>query len=75
METVKKYKLLYEERDITGEVEYWEYVYMTLPEILREINRDRSGEWIDYDETDWQEGLKHFTEYTLVPTKRKWRVE
>ena len=34
---------------------------MTLPMILEEINRDRSEEWTDYDETDWREGLAEFT--------------
>ena len=35
-------------------------------QILEEINRDRSEEWTDYDETDWQEGLEEFTEFMLV---------
>ena len=35
--------------------------YMTLPMILEEINRDRSPEWEEYDETDWREGLAEFT--------------
>ena len=30
---------------------------MTLPMILEELNRDRSEEWTNYDETDWREGL------------------
>jgi len=41
-------------------------VKWTLPEILEEINRDRSDEWSDYDEWDWKEGLDNFTEYELV---------
>ena len=41
-------------------------VKWTLPEILEEINRDRSDEWSDYDEWDWKEGLDTFTEYELV---------
>ena len=28
----------------------------SLPQILEEINRDRSSEWTDYDETDYIEG-------------------
>jgi hypothetical protein len=43
-----------------------EYVTMSLDEILEEINRDRSEEWQDYDETDWQEGLDVFTEFVLI---------
>lgn len=43
-----------------------EYVTMNLEEILEEINRDRSEEWQDYDETDWQEGLNEFTEFVLI---------
>ncbi len=40
-------------------------VQMFLEEILEEINMDRNREWLDYDESDWQEGLD-FTEYNLV---------
>jgi hypothetical protein len=43
-----------------------ETVIMTLSEILQDINRDRSEDWTDYNETDWEEGLEHFTEYTLI---------
>ena len=35
----------------TGEIQEW-----SLDAILDEINRDRSGSWTDYDETDWLEG-------------------
>lgn len=35
----------------TNEIEEW-----PLEAILEEINRDRSGSWTDYDETDWLEG-------------------
>lgn len=38
----------------------------SLHEILAEINRDRSEEWSTYDETDWMEGLKHFTDLEFV---------
>ena len=37
----------------------------TLPNIIKEINRDRSDEWQDYDESDWREGLAEFTEYDV----------
>lgn len=39
---------------------------MTLHEILDEINRDRSEEWIDYDESDWREGLEQWTFLILL---------
>ena len=50
----------------TGEVETW-----TLAQLLQEVNRDRSEEWTDYDETDWREGWNEWCEgdcYTLVTT-------
>lgn len=37
--------------------------------ILKEINRDHSDEWIDYDESDWEEGWDEWCEgdcYTLL---------
>jgi len=56
---------LYELKEISdGKVFYW-----TLEQILEEINRDRSEEWTDYDETDWEEGWNEWCEgefYTLV---------
>ena len=39
---------------------------MTLSMILEELNRDRSDEWTDYDETDWLEGLAEFTTYEVM---------
>ncbi len=39
---------------------------MTLPMILEELNRDRSDEWMNYDETDWREGLAEFTTYEVI---------
>ena len=39
----------------SGEVVIW-----TVKQILEDINRDRSEEWRDYDETDWREGLSEF---------------
>ena len=35
----------------TDEVQVW-----SLEDILAEINRDRSSNWTDYDESDWLEG-------------------
>lgn len=40
----------------------------SLEGILEEINRDRSGSWTDYDETDWLEGWNEWVEgefYTI----------
>ena len=39
---------------------------MTLPMILEDLNRDRSDQWQDYDETDWREGLAEFTTYEVI---------
>lgn len=39
---------------------------MTLPMILKEINRDRSEEWTKYDKMDWREGLAEFTTYEVI---------
>ena len=35
-------------------------------QILDEVNSDRSEEWEDYDESDWEEGLEEFTEFETV---------
>ena len=43
-----------------------ETVTMTLPQVLEEINRDRSNSWIDCDESDFREGLDQFTEYVII---------
>lgn len=42
------------------------YPRMKLEDILEEINRDRSDEWTDYDESDWREGLEQFTCWEVV---------
>ena len=39
----------------SGEVVIW-----TVKQILEDVNRDRSEEWTDYDETDWNEGVSQF---------------
>jgi len=49
-------------KDITTD----EIFEMTLAEVLAEINRDRSEEWIKYDETDYKEGLRHFTTLDII---------
>lgn len=43
-----------------------EEVTMGMQELLNEINRDRSSKWLDYNETDFKEGLQVFTEWELV---------
>ena len=39
---------------------------MTVSMILEDLNRDRSDEWTNYDETDWREGLAEFTTYEVI---------
>lgn len=41
----------------TNEILIW-----TMEDVLFEINRDRSEEWSDYDETDWFEGWFEWVE-------------
>lgn len=41
----------------------------SIEEVLKEINRDRSEMWQDYDPSDWREGWLEFVEgdfYSLV---------
>lgn len=45
---------------------------VSLSWILEEINRDRSEEWAPYDKTDWQEGMREFTEYEEYNGGIKW---
>jgi hypothetical protein len=40
--------------------------FKNIVDILKFINRDRSDEWINYDETDWKEGLEVFTELEFI---------
>lgn len=50
----------------TQVVEDW-----TIEAAITEINRDRSEEWQDYDETDWREGWQEWVEgefYSLIET-------
>ena len=53
---------LYKIRDVEDGSVYT----MTLLMILEELNRDRSDEWTNYDETDWREGLAEFTTYEVI---------
>lgn len=43
---------------------------LTMPEILHEINRDRGRDWIDFDETNWREGLDNWTFFEPVDDVR-----
>ncbi len=42
-----------------------EVVNLTVPEILEEINRDRSEDWRPYTKHDWRDGLQ-FTYHELL---------
>ena len=35
---------------------------MEMPDILEEINQDRSDDWTNYDATDWREGWSEWVE-------------
>ena len=39
---------------------------VTIDEILAEINRDHSDEWLDYDRDDWELGMYEWTTWRLV---------
>lgn len=41
----------------TGAILEW-----TLDRVLKEINDETAEGWIDYDETDWEEGWREFVE-------------
>lgn len=45
----------YKVKDEEGNVFTW-----TIKEMLEEVNRDRSNEWIPYREWDWREGWNHW---------------
>ena len=47
------------------------YHIVNLYEILNEINRDRSAEWKDFDQMDFEEGLEEFTDWTLIGTLKR----
>ena len=66
MNTEKRYPIRYSKEYRNQYSDGNKIYYWTIKEILEEINRDRSDEWTDYDETDWQEGLEEFTEFELV---------
>ena len=43
--------------------------FKNVTNVLKNINRDRSGEWTKYTKHDWKEGLEVFTEYELITTR------
>ena len=47
------------------------YHIVNLYEILNEINRERSAEWKDFDQMDFEEGLEEFTDWTLIGTLKR----
>ena len=47
-----------------------ESMRLALPDILAEINRDRSEDWQPYDESDWREGLAEFC-YPLMLVEKE----
>ena len=55
-------KVSYDDEDMA--IEHYDIV--NLYQILNEINRDRSEEWTDYDQSDYKEGLKEWTDWTLI---------
>ena len=50
----------------------------SLPQILEEINKDRSSEWTDYDESDYVEGWCEWVEgeyFSCKEIKKKYLQE
>lgn len=39
---------------------------MTVSDMIIDINRDRSSDWIPYTIDNWEEGLNKFTEWRIV---------
>ena len=42
------------------------YKVMNMYWLLNEINRDRSSDWTDYDQTDFDEGIDEWTNYEYI---------
>lgn len=53
-----KYKIKNEQTNETLE--------LTIKEILDYVNSDRSEKWTNYDESDWIEGLEHWTDFRVI---------
>ncbi len=54
----------------TGNIIKW-----TMPDVLNEINRDRSSGWTDYNKNDWLEGWNEWIEtddfYSIYNNKKQ----
>jgi hypothetical protein len=83
MSTVEHFVLIREDALASGG-KTAEVVEMTMGEILKWLNEDRSEDWSDYDASDWEEGMKEFGYPYRLPTKEeetkikegilKWRI-
>jgi hypothetical protein len=65
---MRKYKI------VSVDKEQYEEYYWSVDEILEEINRDRSGDWTDFDHSDWKDGWLGFCEgdwYTIPELKEE----
>jgi len=55
----------YKVKDLdTGIIHAW-----TFDQVLAEINRDHSDEWLEYNKTDWKEGWRNWVEgdyYSMI---------
>ena len=59
---------MYTKAFILKEIESGEQFDWNIYDLLEEINRDRSEDWTDYNESDWEEGWFSWCEddfYTL----------
>lgn len=62
--------IIIQRRGDKSDCEYGSISKMTVKEILQEINRDHSEQWTDYDETDWREGMKEWTDYRIFTPRQ-----
>ena len=53
-------------RFIIKDLETKEVRELNMKELLAYINNDRSDTWIDYDESDWQDGWDNWCEGEFV---------
>lgn len=64
---------MYKVVSIDNAVLYEEY-HWSVDRILKEINRDTSDSWTDYDQSDWKDGWLEWCEgdyYTIPSLKQK----
>lgn len=55
-----------DEKYCVKNIETREYQWLTVSQILEEVNRDRSDSWEAYNEDDWFEGMNEWTNLRLV---------